>query len=142
MFRPHRNSAKWLDRWFVWCWRDHCGVFLLLTFVLSVICVVCVWPASVSLSLCVCVCVCVFEIDVLVNNAGRSQRAWVIDTALQVDRELINLNVLGSVSLTKCVLPHMVARRHGYILVNSSVIGKLRETPRYLMMQQFNNNNK
>jgi len=88
------------------------------------------------------VCVCVFEIDVLVNNAGRSQRAWVIDTALQVDRELINLNVLGSVSLTKCVLPHMVARRHGYILVNSSVIGKLRETPRYLMMQQFNNNNK
>ena len=78
---------------------------------------------------CVCVCVCVCaKIDMLVNNAGRSQRAWVIDTPLQIDRDMISLNVVGPVSLTKCVLPHMVARRHGYILVNSSVMGKMRKT--------------
>jgi len=65
----------------------------------------------------------------LVNNAGRSQRAWILDTPLQIDRELINLNVVGQVSLTKCVLPHMVSRRHGYILVNSSVLGKMRKLP-------------
>jgi len=76
---------------------------------------------------CVCVCVCA-KIDMLVNNAGRSQRAWVIDTPLQIDRDMISLNVVGPVSLTKCVLPHMVARRHGYILVNSSVMGKMRKT--------------
>jgi len=75
----------------------------------------------------VCVCVCV-EIDMLVNNAGRSQRAFVIDTPLEIDLALIDVNVIGPVSLTKCVLPHMVARRHGYILVNSSVVGKLRKS--------------
>ena len=63
----------------------------------------------------------------LVNNAGRSQRAYVVDTPLQIDREIIDLNVVGPVSLTKCVLPHMVARRHGYILVTSSITGKLRK---------------
>jgi len=63
----------------------------------------------------------------LVNNAGRTQRAWVIDTPLQIDRELIELNVIAPMSLTKCVLPHMIARRHGYILVTSSVTGKMRK---------------
>ena len=72
-------------------------------------------------------CVCTCEIDVLVNNAGRSQRAFVIDSPLQIDRDIINVNVVGPISLTKCVLPHMVARRHGYLLVTSSVTGKLRK---------------
>jgi len=62
----------------------------------------------------------------LVNNAGRTQRAFVVDSPLQIDRQLIELNVVGVLSLTKCVLPHMLARRHGYILVTSSVTGKLR----------------
>jgi len=63
----------------------------------------------------------------LVNNAGRSQRAWVTDTPLQIDRDIINVNVIGQISLTKCVLPHMIARRHGYILVTSSITGKMRK---------------
>jgi len=71
-------------------------------------------------------CVCVCEVDLLVNNAGRSQRAWVADTPLQIDRDIVNVNVIGQLSLTKCVLPQMVARRHGYILVTSSVTGKMR----------------
>ena len=62
----------------------------------------------------------------LVNNAGRTQRAFVVDSPLQIDRELIDVNVLGPMSLTKCVLPGMIARRHGYILVTSSVTAKLR----------------
>lgn len=65
------------------------------------------------------------QIDVLVNNAGRTQRAFVIDSPLEIDRELIEVNVMGPVSLTKCVLPHMLARRHGYILVTGSITGKL-----------------
>ena len=71
--------------------------------------------------------VCRCEVDLLVNNAGRSQRAWVTDTPLQIDRDLINVNVIGPISLTKCVLPHMIARRHGYILVTSSITGKMRK---------------
>jgi len=83
------------------------------------------------------VCLCVFEIDMLVNNAGRSQMAWAIDTPLQIDREIIDLNVIGPVSLTKCVLPHMMARRHGYIIVTSSVTGKLRKSTSFTL---HNNN--
>ena len=67
---------------------------------------------------------CVFlQIDVLVNNAGRSQRAVASDTALEVDRAIIELNTVGTLSLTKAVLPHMVKQRDGQIVVISSVAG-------------------
>ena len=35
------------------------------------------------------------RIDVLVNNAGRSQRALVENTELAVDQEMMALNVIG-----------------------------------------------
>ena len=60
------------------------------------------------------------------NNGGRSQRGLVLDTpGLSVDQAMINLNVLGCVSLTKIVLPHMVERKQGHIMVTSSVAGKI-----------------
>jgi len=65
------------------------------------------------------------QIDILVNNAGRSQRAWIIDTELAVDREMIELNTVAPISLTKCVLPHMIARRRGHIAVTSSIAAKI-----------------
>ena len=63
------------------------------------------------------------QIDVLINNAGSSQRAVVLDTDLKVDRAVLELNTIGTVSLTKCVLPHMVERGQGSIVVISSVAG-------------------
>ncbi|XP_060077883.1 dehydrogenase/reductase SDR family member 7-like [Ylistrum balloti] len=65
------------------------------------------------------------HIDVLVNNAGRSQRAEWMKTALQVDRDMLELNVLGVLSLSKLVLPHMAERKSGHIVNVSSVAGKL-----------------
>ncbi|OWF37619.1 dehydrogenase/reductase SDR family member 7-like [Mizuhopecten yessoensis] len=65
------------------------------------------------------------KIDVLVNNAGRSQRAEWVKTGLQVDRDVLELNVLGVLSLTKLVLPHMADRRSGHIVNVSSIAGKL-----------------
>jgi dehydrogenase/reductase SDR family protein 7 len=65
------------------------------------------------------------QIDILINNAGRSQRAWIADTELAVDREMIELNVIGQVSLTKSVLPHMIERRSGHVVVTSSLAGKM-----------------
>jgi dehydrogenase/reductase SDR family member 7 len=65
------------------------------------------------------------QIDILVNNAGRSQRAWIADTELAVDREMIDLNVVGVVSLTKCVLPHMLERQSGHLVVTSSLASKM-----------------
>ncbi|XP_070577032.1 dehydrogenase/reductase SDR family member 7-like [Ptychodera flava] len=65
------------------------------------------------------------KIDILVNNGGRSQRSYALDTSLEVDKECIKLNVIGTVSLTKAVLPDMVKRKSGHIVIISSLAGKL-----------------
>lgn len=65
------------------------------------------------------------KIDILVNNAGRSQRAMAADTAKEVERQMMELNALSVFSLTKKVLPHMMERKEGHIVVTSSVAGKL-----------------
>lgn len=65
------------------------------------------------------------KIDVLVNNGARSQRAWIKDTPLAVDKEIIDLLVLSQVSLTKAVLPHWIERKQGHVVVTSSGSGKI-----------------
>lgn len=61
----------------------------------------------------------------MVNNGGRSQRSLVEKTSLEVDRALLDLNVVGTISLTKAILPHMIERHEGQIVVVSSVMGKV-----------------
>ena len=63
------------------------------------------------------------------NNAGRSQRAAWAQTSLEVDRQLLELNVLGGLSLTKCVIPHMTERNKGHVVVMSSAAGKIGMKP-------------
>ena len=65
------------------------------------------------------------QIDVLVNNAGQSQRAEATQTDLEVDRAVLELNTIGTISLTKSVLPHMIEQRSGTIVIISSVAGKM-----------------
>ena len=43
------------------------------------------------------------QIDILVNNAGRSQRGYFVNTDLEVHRQMMELNVLAPMSLTKHV---------------------------------------
>jgi len=64
------------------------------------------------------------RIDVLVNNAGRAQRSWVHETSLDIERELMDLNFVGTISLTKAVLPYMMGENSGQIVVVSSLMGK------------------
>lgn len=64
------------------------------------------------------------QIDVLLNNAGKGQRAAWMDVSLSVDREMFEVNVFGQVSLTQEVLPHMISRKSGTIAVMSSMAGK------------------
>lgn len=67
---------------------------------------------------------CIFpEIDVLVNNGGRSQRSLFVETNLDVYSAIIELNYLGTISLTKYVLNHMIQRKKGKIVTVSSVMG-------------------
>jgi dehydrogenase/reductase SDR family member 7B len=65
------------------------------------------------------------RIDVLVNNAGVSQRALATDATLEVERALMEVNYFGPVALTKAVLPGMRSRRSGHVVVVSSVMGYL-----------------
>ena len=58
------------------------------------------------------------------NNAGISQPGLSLETDLDVDLSVMNINVLGTISLTKAVLPHMVKRKNGQIVVISSASGK------------------
>ena len=63
------------------------------------------------------------RIDMLINNAGVSQRSLVKDTVLAVDRRIMELDFFGPVALVKAVLPHMLARGAGHIVAVSSVVG-------------------
>ncbi len=63
-------------------------------------------------------------IDVLVNNAGISQRSLAVDTEFPVYQRIIDVDLLAPIALTQLVLPHMAARGSGQFIMISSVAGK------------------
>ena len=60
----------------------------------------------------------------MVNNGARGQLGLISKTSLEVDRAILDLNTVGTISLTKAILPHMIKRRKGQIVVVSSIGGK------------------
>ncbi len=64
------------------------------------------------------------QVDFLMNMAGIAQRGRAMDTMVEVDRRIMDLNFFGTVALTKTVLPRMVQRGAGHIVVCSSLLGK------------------
>ena len=72
----------------------------------------------------ICVLSVKLQIDFLVNNAGILQMGLLMDCDFDVVFPVLNTNVLGTISLTKAVLPHMVRNRNGQIVVISSASGK------------------
>jgi short-subunit dehydrogenase len=70
------------------------------------------------------------KIDILVNNAGISQRSLLMETSVEVDRKIFEVNFFGTITLTKSVLPMMIEAGGGHIVVMSSVVGKFGMTLR------------
>jgi NAD(P)-dependent dehydrogenase (short-subunit alcohol dehydrogenase family) len=64
-------------------------------------------------------------IDVLVNNAGRTQVGAVEETTDAELRDLFDLHFFGPFALTRAVLPHMRERGGGAIVMMSSVGGQV-----------------
>lgn len=64
------------------------------------------------------------KVDIMFNAAGVSQRSYVVDTAISVDRKIMEINYFGTVALTKEVLPHMLKAGGGHFAVVTSVVGK------------------
>ncbi len=69
------------------------------------------------------------RIDVLINNGGIGQRGRAVETQIEVDRRIMEVNYFGTVALTKAVLPSMLARGSGHVVVVSSLVGTF-STPR------------
>lgn len=63
------------------------------------------------------------HIDILINNSGVSQRGFIKDTLIEVDRKLMEVNYFGVISLTKHLLPHFLKRKTGHFVVTSSITG-------------------
>ncbi len=63
------------------------------------------------------------SIDILINCGGISQRSKIIDTKLDVDRKIMEVNYFGTIALTKAVLPNMVKRKQGHHVVITSATG-------------------
>lgn len=64
------------------------------------------------------------HIDILINNAGLSQRSLVEKTNFEIYKRLIDINYLGTVALTKAILPYFIERKHGHFVTVTSLMGK------------------
>jgi short-subunit dehydrogenase len=63
------------------------------------------------------------QIDILFNNAGISQRSFVLETDISVFKKILDIDLLSVIALSKSVLPYMVERKSGHIAATSSVAG-------------------
>ena len=63
------------------------------------------------------------QLDVLVNNAGRSMRGKVLDTMPEQFQALFDLNVLGTIRCTRAAVP-MLLKQRGHIVNIGSLAAK------------------
>jgi len=65
------------------------------------------------------------RIDLLFNNAGISSRALALESPVEIDKKVMDIDYFSVIALTKAVVPGMIERREGHIVVTSSVMGKI-----------------
>ncbi len=70
------------------------------------------------------------RLDIMVHNAGISQRSTIIQTDEAVDRQLMEVNYFGTTALTKAILPKFLKQGGGQFVVISSLSGKFGYTQR------------
>ncbi len=79
------------------------------------------------------------EIDILVNNAGFGNYGYFWETDLDEEEGLIQVNITSLVTLTKLLLPKMIAKDEGKILNVASVAAFMAGpmTPLYYASKAF-----
>jgi len=63
------------------------------------------------------------KIDILINNGGVSQRSLIAETDFEVDKKLIEVDYLGTIALTKALLPHFIKNQNGHFVTITSLMG-------------------
>ena len=63
------------------------------------------------------------HLDVLVNNAGLGGYAPVVEMSDAQWHQVLDVTLTSTFRMTRAVLPHMLERRRGVIVNNSSVLG-------------------
>ncbi len=65
------------------------------------------------------------RVDILINNAGLSHWSKINDLSYEVLKQIMDVNFMGGAMLSKAVLPSMLERKQGNIVVISSILGKI-----------------
>ncbi len=62
-------------------------------------------------------------IDIFYNNAGISQRGTTVETEMSVIYKVMDIDYFAPVIMTKVILPKMIARGGGQLVVTTSIAG-------------------
>jgi NAD(P)-dependent dehydrogenase (short-subunit alcohol dehydrogenase family) len=71
------------------------------------------------------------RIDIVVNNAGASWHRPVASTPPEAFTQLVELNLIAAMQLTRAALPEMLARHDGSIVFVGSLSGRVAMEPVY-----------
>ena len=63
------------------------------------------------------------RIDILVNNAGITRDGLLMRMKKEDFEAVINVNLVGTFNVTRCVIPFMMKQRYGRIISMASVVG-------------------
>ncbi len=64
------------------------------------------------------------NVQLLINCGGISQRALANETHIDVDKKLMAINYLGTIYLSKLLIPHFIKQNSGHFAVITSLVGK------------------
>ncbi|XP_006006679.1 dehydrogenase/reductase (SDR family) member 7Cb isoform X2 [Latimeria chalumnae] len=68
---------------------------------------------------------CYSCVDVLINNASVKVKGPVQTVSLEMDRKIMDSNYFGPITLTKALLPSMMSRRTGQIVLVNNIQGRI-----------------
>lgn len=63
------------------------------------------------------------RLDLVIHNAGISQKGLVIENEMEVDRKIMETNYFGTIALTKAIMPIYLDQGYGWFSIVSSFAG-------------------